>query len=360
MSLLTKKHILIMAGGTGGHVFPGLAVAQTLHDAGHEVSWLGTASGIESSLVPAKSIPLNIIDISGVRGKGKKGLLLAPFKICHAIWQSLIILKKIKPDCILGMGGFAAGPGGIAAKILGIPLLLHEQNAVAGTTNNILAPLSHKVLQAFPEAFAQGKKVETVGNPVRSTIKVQRKAYQKPLKVLVLGGSLGAKAINETIPLLIKKMQDDVQVWHQTGKSHINDVEALYKDQGLTLDSHSVYRLSAFIDDMAEAYAWADVIVCRSGAMTVSEVAVAAVPAIFIPYPFAIDDHQTANANWLVEAGAAKLLQQNDLSVELLSTWLYEFIEDPQILSVMHKNAQAVAIDNAAERVADYCLELAL
>lgn len=356
-ALATNKHILIMAGGTGGHVFPGLAVAAQLESLGHKVSWLGTAAGIEAKLVPAANIDLHIINISGVRGKGVKGLLLAPFKIIQAILQSLNILKNIQPDCVLGLGGFAGGPGGIAAKIMSIPLVIHEQNAVAGTTNRILAPLAEKVLQAFPAAFSKNKKAVTVGNPVRNTIKASALSTQEKINVLVLGGSLGAKAVNEIMPLVFSELCAKINLWHQAGSRHIDAVKPLYGDANI---DGEYLRVSDFIEDMAAAYQWADVVICRSGAMTVSEIAVAALPAIFIPYPFAIDDHQTANANWLVNSGAAFLMPQNTMTVNALKTQLQAFIDDRNLLDIMQKRASAVAINNAAERVADTCLELAL
>lgn len=356
---MNKKHILIMAGGTGGHVFPGLAVAEELRAEGHQVSWLGTAHGIEAKLVPAADIELHIIDIAGVRGKGVKGLIEAPFKIIHAVIQSISVLRKLNADCVLGMGGFAGGPGGIAAKLLGIPLLIHEQNAVAGTTNKILAPIAKRVLQAFPAAFVGNKKAITVGNPVRSTIQPNHKKTEDEsiLNVLVLGGSLGAKAVNEMLPQLMLVMDGKINLMHQAGSRHIDDVKGLYVRAGIK-ESKAI-QVMAFIDDMAAAYAWADIVICRSGAMTVSEVAVAGLPAIFIPFPFAIDDHQTANAKWLVDEGAAFLMPQNTMTVTGVKDILMSLIEAPKLLKTMQEKAEFVAIDNAAETVAKNCLELA-
>ncbi|NRB41442.1 MAG: undecaprenyldiphospho-muramoylpentapeptide beta-N-acetylglucosaminyltransferase [Pseudomonadales bacterium] len=354
---IAKKHILIMAGGTGGHVFPGLAVAEQLILLGHEVSWLGTSAGIEAKLVPAAGIELHIIDIAGVRGKGLKGLFLAPFKIVHAVVQSIAVIKKVKADCVLGMGGFAGGPGGVAAKLLAKPLLIHEQNAVAGTTNKILAPLAKRVLQAFPAAFAGNNKATTVGNPVRADIKAVYENDDENLHVLVLGGSLGAKAINELMPELVNVMGTRIQLWHQTGVRHIDDVKALYKNADIKASDQ--IKVAAFIDDMAAAYAWADVVICRSGAMTVSEIAVAGLPAIFIPYPFAIDDHQTANAKWLVDENAAFLMPQEAMTVASLEKILTSLIDDAQLLKNMQEKAESVAISNASETVAKICLELA-
>ena len=257
------------------------------------------------------------------------------------------------------MGGFAGGPGGIAAKLLAKPLLIHEQNAVAGTTNKILAPLANRVLQAFPAAFLGNKKAVTVGNPVRADIRAVHAEKQagQALNVLVLGGSLGAKAINEAMPVVAKDLLGQIHLLHQSGSRHINDVKALYTAAEL-VESESI-KISAFIDDMAAAYAWADVVICRSGAMTVSEVAAAALPAVFIPFPYAIDDHQTANAQWLVDAGAAILMPQNTMTVETLEEILKSFIADPKLLQEMQEKAAAVAIHNASEVVAKICLELA-
>lgn len=357
----TVKHILIMAGGTGGHVFPGLAVANELMDNGHRVSWLGTASGIEADLVPNSGIHLNIIDIQGVRGKGIMGLIQAPFKILHALVQSFKIMNRIKPHCVLGMGGFAAGPGGIVAKLKGVPLVIHEQNAIAGTTNIILSKIANQVLQAFPKAFDNIDNVKTVGNPVRSSIKPSKKSYtdflSKKLHVLVLGGSLGAQAINEVLPPLVKSLQADIKVWHQAGKRHIDFVKTLYEKEGL--EQTESIRVDAFINDMSSAYAWADIVICRSGAMTVAEIAVAGLPAIFIPFPYAIDDHQTANAKWMSDKNAAILLDQSDIDVECLKNILIGVYKDPEKLKSMRAQAETLGINDAAEQVARECLELA-
>lgn len=350
-----SKHFLIMAGGTGGHVIPGLSVAKELLSRGHSVSWMGTQSGIEAELVPNAGIDIDYIQISGVRGKGLAGLLLAPLKIFKAVIQALHIITQRKPAAILGMGGFAAGPGGVAAKIKSIPLLIHEQNARAGTTNKILSKMANKVLQAFPGAFVGA---EVVGNPVRSEVKMTVKASsEEKLNILVLGGSLGALAINQIIPELYKVLGANINIWHQVGKRHIDTVEADYKSKGI---SDTDCKVSAFIDDMAEAYKWADLVICRAGAMTVSEVACASKPAIFVPFPFAIDDHQTANAMWMVDAGAAILLPQSEMNLEKLVDLVRGFVQDRNHLQQMAKAAMGIRIMDASEKVADYCEELSL
>ena len=325
---------------------------------GHTVSWLGTQAGIESELVPNNDIEIDYINISGVRGKGVAGLLQAPMKIWKAINESKAIFNNRKPSCVLGMGGFAAGPGGVAAKLMGIPLVIHEQNAIPGTTNKILTHFANVVLEAFPHTFKNSVAAKTVGNPVRKDL--QNVAHQvdhhADLKLLVLGGSLGAKAINEAVAEMINSTDQMIDVWHQTGKKHIDDVEALYGEDCLDMKS---IELSAFIDDMAEAYTWADVVVCRSGAMTVSELAVAGVPAVFIPFPFAIDDHQTANANWMVNAGAAEIVQQKDMDAGVLRHLMKKFNRNRALLDEMRAKATALGVHDATENVVQTCLELA-
>jgi UDP-N-acetylglucosamine--N-acetylmuramyl-(pentapeptide) pyrophosphoryl-undecaprenol N-acetylglucosamine transferase len=345
-----------MAGGTGGHVFPGLAVAKQLQILGCSVNWLGTRKGIEAELIPSANIPIDYIQINGVRGKGVKGLILAPFKIISAIIQSITILRKLKPSCVLGMGGFVAGPGAIAAKLLGIPLVIHEQNAIPGTTNKILSKVANRVLAAFPDTFSKATNAIVVGNPVRSGFEkeVTEISNDRPMHLLVLGGSLGAKAINEILPQLIQSLHFEVELWHQTGRAHFELTKDIYGNNVMGA------KIEPFINDMAKAYQWADIVICRSGAMTVSEVAVAGLPAIFIPYPHAIDDHQTANAQWMVRNNAAYLLPQSEMSIEKLSEILTEINANRDKLEKMKMNAKRMGIHNAAERVAQYCMELAL
>lgn len=352
------KHFVVMAGGTGGHVVPGLSIAQALQEKGHSVSWMGTRAGIETQLVPAANIAIDYIDISGVRGKGLQGLLAAPFKIIHAFFQARRILKKVKADVVIGMGGFVAGPGGIAAKSLGLPLVIHEQNAIAGTTNKILAKFANHVLQAFDGAFALHPKVQTVGNPVRHSLVADAASVSEqdsPLKILVVGGSLGALALNDRIIALLQE-RDDINVLHQAGKRHIEKVRAQYQAAKIAPER---FQLHAYIDDMQQAYQWADIVFCRSGAMTVSELSCALKPAIFVPFPFAIDDHQTANANVMVRAGAAILMKQSDMNSAALNALIQPLIDDKKQLMAMAEKAKAIRITNAGEKIVAVCEELA-
>lgn len=338
-------------------MFPGLAVAREMMDKGHSVSWLGTPSGIEAELVPAAGIKMFYIDIQGVRGKGKNGLLQAPGKIIRAIRESMSIIRKLNPDCVLGMGGFVSGPGGIAAKLLRIPLVIHEQNAVSGTTNRLLSVVANCVLEAFPGTFPKWVNAKHVGNPVRKSLVgiTHMTDHAADLKLLVLGGSQGAKAINDVIPELVNTLDFTLDVRHQTGKNHLDDVTRLYGEETLSMKS---IELSAFIDDMAEAYAWADLVICRAGAMTVSELAVAGVPALFIPYPYAIDDHQAANAQWAVSRGAAEIIPQKDLTVSTLRHHLKRFNKRRELLDKMRGRAKALGIHDATNNVVQTCLEI--
>lgn len=357
--------VLVMAGGTGGHVFPALAVVEELRSRGHSIHWLGTARGIETRLVPAAGIPLHLIKVEGVRGRGVTGLFKAPFLISYAVGQALTLIKRVNPDVVVGFGGFASGPGGMAAKILGKPLVIHEQNAVAGTTNRMLAKFATKVLAAFPGAFVNTAKenLQVVGNPVRTSIQGMESAsnrYQTrseknaPMHVLVLGGSLGAKAINELIPATLAKLPSGSrpQVWHQTGKNHADATTALYKQHQVTA------QVDAFIENMADAYAWADMVICRAGALTVSELMAAGVASILIPLPSAIDDHQTYNAKHLSDVGAGISLVQRELTAEKLAALLLTELADRQHLLSMAERAQQLATPDSAVRVAGICEEV--
>jgi len=355
---LQGKTVLVMAGGTGGHVFPALATAEVLQQHGVNIEWLGTERGIESDLVPKAGIPLTCIRVAGLRGKGKLSLLLAPFKLVIALWQALAAVRKINPVCVLGMGGFASGPGGLAAWILRRPLVIHEQNAVAGMTNKYLAKFASRVLTAFPGAL--GEKGEQVGNPLRGAIVNSPAPEQRmqdrtgKLRLLVLGGSLGAQALNETVPAALASMpeSDRPEVWHQAGKRNLAAAEQAYQDHA------SAGKVTAFIDDMAAAYQWADVVLCRAGALTVSEVACAGVAAIFVPYPHAVDDHQTANARYLENNDAAIIVPQSQLTAQRLAELLTTEFSDRVRLLQRAQNARAVAQNDAAQRVASRCLEL--
>ena len=351
-----SKRILIVAGGTGGHVMPGLAVANQLRAQGHEVFWIGTQKGIEARVVPAADIPIHYIDITGIRGKKLVTLIKAPWLILKAFCQAYSIIKTLKVDAVLCMGGFVSGPSGLAAKALGKPLLIHEQNAIAGTTNKLLSKVATQILTAFPNVFAKGK---VVGNPVRVFIQQgEAKGLKEAgrLNLLVLGGSLGAQAINKLIPELIDARGENLSVQHQVGPKLYDDTISLYK--GLLPNPH--IEVNAFIEDMGSAYQKADVVICRSGAMTVSEIACAGLPALFIPFPYAIDDHQTANANWLVDAGAAELVQQAALTLDKLIAFIDKAVAEPHYLQEMAEAAKHQAKPNATESVVQSCLEVAL
>jgi len=354
--------VLIMAGGTGGHVFPALAAARVLRERGFEPVWLGTARGLEAKLVPPHDIPIEWISVSGVRGKGLGTLLAAPFQLARAVWQSLRVIRRRKPVVVLGAGGFVSGPGGLAAWLSHRPLVIHEQNAIAGVTNRTLARFAKRVLEAFPSSFPGAVKAERVGNPVRREITglppPERRFAGRSgrLRLLIIGGSQGAARLNTVVPAAIANIDSDVRplVLHQAGERHIAQARELYAKHGVDAD------VRAFIDDMAEAYGDADLIICRSGALTVSEVAAAGVPAIFVPFPAAVDDHQTRNAEFLVREGAALLIQERDLTPVRLANELRALIEAGRSrLSDMARKARAVAITDADVRLADACVAAA-
>ncbi len=356
--------IMIMAGGTGGHVFPALAVAHELRARGAEVFWLGTHKGMEAELVPQAGIEMEWISISGLRGKGLLGWLLAPFRLALAMFQSLAVILRRRPMAILGMGGFVAGPGGLVSWLLRKPLLIHEQNAVAGLTNKLLARLANTVMQAFPNTFEQSERVVDCGNPVRKEIAELAEPEKRfagrdaKLRLLVLGGSLGAQALNEMVPeaLAILSQEQRPEIWHQAGKRNIDAAQQQY--QAMNVDA----RVEPFIADMAEAYGWADVVLCRAGALTVSELAAAGVGAMLVPFPFAVDDHQTANARYLSDNGAALLLPQSELNAQRLKEILSGFMRDcaehdrSELLQMANK-ARALAKSDAVIRAADLCME---
>ena len=350
------RKIMLMAGGTGGHIYPALACAAEFKRLGLDVCWLGSAGGMEESLVPKYDIPLKTVSIKGVRGKGLAGLVMAPWRIANSIGQAIAILRNEKPDLVLGMGGFVAGPGGVAAKMLGIPLAIHEQNAIAGTTNKLLSKIAKLKMQGFEGALQDGL---TLGNPVRSDILSQqsrepRKDNVRPLKLLVVGGSLGAKAINDVVPTLLEQWSHGVRldVWHQTGPKLHESVVEDYKKHNVEA------RVDAYIDDMSQAYYWADIVLCRSGAMTVSELAIAGLPSILVPYPHAIDDHQTANARSLEIKGAAYLMPQPTLNVDALSACLAEVVGNTEKLQNMSVSAKQAGHPDATRNVVSHCIRL--
>lgn len=358
---MTTKRFLIMAGGTGGHVFPALATARRLSEQGHEVFWLGSRGGMEERLIGETEIPLSTISVSGLRGKGRLALVMAPFRLARALWQALAVLREIRPDCVIGMGGFVTGPGGVAAWLTRTPLLVHEQNAIAGMTNRILARFAETVMEAFPGSF--GKQVVTryTGNPVRGDLahmdgpEARFTGREGPIRLLVLGGSLGAQAINTTLPRALAMLPEEQRptVRHQCGTRNLDETEANYSAAGVTA------TLEPFIQDMAEAYSWADVVLCRAGALTIAELCAVGLGAILVPYPHAVDDHQTLNGQQMVQAGAAILIPQNKLTDEVLADTLATLTKDRNRVAGLAAAARSLARADATERVVNYCLEAA-
>jgi UDP-N-acetylglucosamine--N-acetylmuramyl-(pentapeptide) pyrophosphoryl-undecaprenol N-acetylglucosamine transferase len=353
---------LIMAGGTGGHVFPALATARVLRGRGYEIVWLGTRRGIESRLVPAEGIPVEWLSVSGLRGKGWATLLAAPFRILLALAQAIGAVRRHRPSVVLGAGGFASGPGGVAAWLLRRPLVVHEQNAVAGLTNRILARLADRVLEGFPGSFGSGVPAEHVGNPVRSEIAAvpppERRyaARTGRTRLLVFGGSQGSVRLNVVVPAAIAQLPEALrpEVLHQTGRTSFDETAAAYRSRGIEAD------VRPFIDDMAGAYGWADLAVCRSGALTVAELAAAGVGAILVPFPAAVDDHQTRNAEFAVKAGAALLMPETSFTPVSLAAKLRELLEAGRpALERMARAARATAIADSDRRLADACIAVA-
>lgn len=355
--MLNAPLALIMAGGTGGHIFPALAVAKALQARGWQVRWLGTPESMEARLVPQHGIAMDFLNVKGLRGKGLATLLAAPFKLASAIGQGLALMRRLQPTVVLGLGGYASGPGGLAAWLSGRPLAIHEQNAIPGFTNRVLAKLAGVAMSGFP--LAGGYKV--TGNPVRSDIAelpapAQRLAGRSgPLRLLVVGGSLGAQVFNETLPVALSQMAPEQrpEVWHQTGRNKSAGVDSAYRQAGVQA---SVHTLADFIEDMPAAYAWADLVLCRAGALTVAEVAAAGVAAVFVPYPHAVDDHQSANARCLTEQGAGVLLPQSELSPASLAALLAGF-ERSEILRLAQA-ARALAKIDATETVVNELLSI--
>ncbi|MFD2164974.1 undecaprenyldiphospho-muramoylpentapeptide beta-N-acetylglucosaminyltransferase [Thalassotalea euphylliae] len=356
----SSPKLLVMAGGTGGHIFPGIAVAKALELEGWDIHWLGTANRMEADIVPQQGYKISFINIAGMRNKGWKELIKVPFKLLQSVMQSVKVIREINPDVVLGMGGYASAPGGVAAWLLRKPLVLHEQNAVAGMSNRYLAKIANTVLCAFPNAFKPNVQANVVGNPLRKEMieleHVVPEQASETKKVLVVGGSLGAKVFNDTVPSAIKQIQQQqINVWHQTGKGNAEQVNASYEQHGIANDR---IKVTEFIEDMAQAYEWADVVVCRAGALTVSELAMAGKPAIFIPLPHAVDDHQTKNANYLVQRGAAKLIAQRDFNGTTLAQMLNSLFGSDIVVKNMSKAALDAAHADATTKVAKACKEL--
>ncbi len=355
--------IAVMAGGTGGHVFPALAVAERLRAEGLEGFWIGTRRGMEARLVPQHGFPMEWIGIEGLRGKGWATLALAPFRLATALWQAGEILRRRRPAAVLGMGGFASGPGGLMARVLGLPLVIHEQNRVPGMTNQWLSRIATRVFEAFPGSFPAARGAVACGNPVRPeitdlappTLRLGvRLLAPGPRHLLVLGGSLGARALNRTLPLALALLPADarLEVRHQAGERTLAEAQQAYAEAGVEA------TVTPFIADMAQAYAWADLVVCRAGALTISELAAAGLPAVLVPYPHAVDDHQTGNARYLTEVGAAELLPEAHLNAGTLAYQLLGLLGDPARLMAMAQAARAQAQPEAAARGAAACREV--
>ena len=358
---MSGRPFLVMAGGTGGHVFPGLAVARALIEQGIPVTWLGTRNGLEAKLVPPAGLPIEYVSIGGLRGKGLATLLLAPFRLLYALAQCLGVMLRVRPLAVLGMGGFVTGPGGLAAWLSRRPLVIHEQNAIAGFTNRILAHLAGNVLEAFPDSFPDRVNAETVGNPVRREISTlpepdARFASRtgRP-RVLVFGGSQGALYLNQVVPAALAKLLPQLrpEIRHQAGERTLDVARKAYDDAGVEA------TVTPFIDDMAAAYAWADLAICRSGALTVSELAAAGLGSILVPFPAAVDDHQTKNASYLVEAGGARIVQERDLDADGLAALLGEVLQERQTLLEMARAARGCARPDSLERLQSTCLAAA-
>ena len=356
------KHVMMMAAGTGGHVFPALAVAKELQQQGIQVSWLATPTGMENRLLKNHDIPIYQIDIQGVRGNGAVRKLLAPFKILKATLSAMRYMKQLKVDAVAGFGGYVAGPGGLAARALGIPVIIHEQNAIAGFTNTQLSRIAKKVCQAFPDTFPESAKIVTTGNPVRKEITEilspswryqEREKAGLPLRILIVGGSLGAQALNERVPEALKQLNVPLNVYHQCGQNHAEATQAHYVDKPASLE----VEVQPFIEDMAQAYSDADLIICRAGALTVTEIATAGVAAVFVPLPSAVDDHQTANAKFLANSSAAKICPQATLTPDSLKELLAPLM-NRQLLSEMAVKARQQAQPDATQHVVRLIQEL--
>jgi UDP-N-acetylglucosamine--N-acetylmuramyl-(pentapeptide) pyrophosphoryl-undecaprenol N-acetylglucosamine transferase len=354
-----NRPILVMAGGTGGHVYPALAVARSLEAHAQDIVWLGTHRGLESKIVPAAGIDIEWISVKGLRRKGIAALFIAPFQLAWALLQSLAVILRRRPAAVLGMGGFVSGPGGLAAWLTRRPLVIHEQNAAAGLTNRLLARLARVVLQAFPGSFNSRVNAETVGNPVREDIAAVPPPSERyidhkgPLRLLVLGGSQGALVLNMTVPEALSKLpeQDRPVVRHQCGSRTIDSARDAYEKHNVEVD------LVAYIDDMASSYAWADLVVCRAGVLTVAELCAVGLPALFVPYPAAVDDHQTANARPMADSGAAVIIDESMLSADVLVGQLRDWLSTRQELQAKAEAAHELDKPSALMRITELCLE---
>ncbi|MDD3608262.1 MAG: undecaprenyldiphospho-muramoylpentapeptide beta-N-acetylglucosaminyltransferase [Halothiobacillaceae bacterium] len=355
-----NRTVLVMAGGTGGHVMPALAVARGLRERGMDILWLGTRNGIEARLVPEAGLPIEWLDIGGLRGKGWQTRLAAPWNLLRACVQAAGIIRRHRPVLALGLGGFASGPGGLMARLMGVPLAIHEQNAVAGLTNRVLARLAQRVMEAYPGSFPNARGAVETGNPVRPAIAglplpEARFAYRTgPLRLLVMGGSLGARALNETVPVALARLQGTrgFMVRHQCGARHVDAARAAYRGAGVEAE------VEPFIADMAEAYGWADLVIARAGALTVAELCAAGVGALLVPYPHAVDDHQTRNAEWMVRHGAARRVEESALDAARLADELDSLCMDRAYLLAMARAARELGRPEATAQVVEICMQL--
>ncbi len=353
--------VMIMAGGTGGHVYPALAVANWLREHQHEVVWLGTRAGIEARVVPEAGYPVEWIHVTGLRGKSLATWLAAPVRLLRALLEAWVAVRRQRPHVVLGMGGFVTGPGGVAAWLSRIPLLVHEQNAIAGLSNRLLSHLATQVYEAFPGSFKPARQAQLLGNPVREDIEALEEPAQRlathrpPPRLLVLGGSLGARTLNLTVPAALARLPSAQRpaVRHQAGARGLEQARAAYQEHKVEVE------LTPFIEDMAEAYGWADLVLCRAGALTIAEVTSAGVGAILVPYPYAVDDHQAHNGRAMVDAGAALMLRDDALEADALARLLDELFTDPQRLHQMAERARALAYRGATRALAVACLDAA-
>lgn len=358
---MRHKSVLIMAGGTGGHVYPALAVAVYLNEKNVRVYWLGTPAGLESRVVPGSGFELITIAVSGLRGKGVLRWLTAPFMVLVTTFRALLIIRRIKPDAVLGMGGFVSGPGGLAAWISRIPLFIHEQNSIPGLTNKLLLPFAKGVMEGFPGTFKPGVNAYTTGNPVRKGLisipgpdQRLRDRHDNRMHLLVIGGSQGARVLNEILPAAISRFEEDVNIsiWHQTGDRNLSEAKKNYSS---IKETYRV-RIDPFIEDMAEAYAWADIVLCRAGALTVAELCVVGLASILVPYTHSVDNHQTTNARYLSDHGCAVLLPETELEPDRLADLLSEYSSAGDKLLQMARSARQLAMPDATREVGDICM----
>lgn len=349
--------VLIMAGGTGGHIFPGLAVADVLRQRDVPVRWLGAEGGMETRTVPEAGIHLDLVAITGLRGKGLKRWIRMPFMLLHAVWQARRLLEANRPGCAVSFGGYAAAPGGIAAWTKGIPVLVHEQNRIPGLTNRLLARISRTILQGFPGTFPEDMSPVDSGNPVRKDVtalpepQIRLAGRTGPVRILVTGGSQGAQVLNLVVPAALQELPSSlaVEIRHQAGAKRVDEAKDAYSAAGVEA------QVQPFIKDMAEAYAWADLVICRSGALTVAELAAAGVASVLVPFAYAVDDHQTRNAEYLSSANAAVILPQMSLDAEMMAATLKPLLSDRSQLLDMAIAARQLALPDAAEKVVEAC-----